>query len=580
CRNDLRDEFCLLCNSRNSCAYDPNPNSFDSPPDSYQPPHPTYETYSCESCGNDSHFGYDCPPQFPLNYEPKPGYIRNYNSYPHDSSSFSQQYLCCENCGGPHENFQCQPMNQNFYEPNLCYNSISFDFDQFQPPQFPVIYQPPQETSVKILHDQENIINSVQTFLRKFNRYSFFETPKVLLLAWDRVFEIKDTFRNKQYKPDAIQKLFRKLFNDVQNIHEELAEYINTLSWNRPAFYNNDKDDDEEFSIPMSEIHKSSLTATTLDSPKTDSLIMVDKHLDTIPKTKSDEFIKSSVENLVQNPSESEDECECDVPDCDDSQTTKFSTFYNPLFDDSTSSDDDEFNPIHNEDLDSTLKNDRFDTGSYLHVLNRDTLMASSPKIDSLLDEFAGELITIAPRIVNREHEEYISVMERLLYDNSSPRPPKDFHANLNTIIESLPTFPIPVEDSDPFIEEIDLFLASDGSIPPGIDGDYSNSEGHNIFLERLLYDDPINFPNILDFSNDVRVFLPFFTYPVTSSILLSSRSEDTIFDPGISNYHFSSLESGVSHRSGTFMKFNVYPNHLNESPMEILSSICFPMDR
>ncbi|GJT66617.1 hypothetical protein Tco_1018097 [Tanacetum coccineum] len=60
------------------------------------------------------------------------------------------------------------------------------------------------------------------------------------------------------------------------------------------------------------------------DSPKMDSLIMVDKHLDTIPEMESDEFIMSSVENLVQNPSEfedfSEDECECDVPDCDDSQ--------------------------------------------------------------------------------------------------------------------------------------------------------------------------------------------------------------------------------------------------------------------
>ncbi|GJS53093.1 hypothetical protein Tco_0626455 [Tanacetum coccineum] len=74
---------------------------------------------------------------------------------------------------------------------------------------------------------------------------------------------------------------------------------------------------------------------------------MVDKHLDTIPETESDEFIKFSVENLVQNPSEfedfSEDECECDVPDCDDSQTTNFSTFSYPLIDDSTSSDDESF---------------------------------------------------------------------------------------------------------------------------------------------------------------------------------------------------------------------------------------------
>nr|GEX99642.1 hypothetical protein [Tanacetum cinerariifolium] len=70
----------------------------------------------------------------------------------------------------------------------------------------------------------------MQTFLRKFNHYSFFETPKVLLLAWDRVFEIKDAFGNKQYKPDDMKELFRKLFNDVQNIHEELAESFSKLS--------------------------------------------------------------------------------------------------------------------------------------------------------------------------------------------------------------------------------------------------------------------------------------------------------------------------------------------------------------
>ncbi|GKA37231.1 reverse transcriptase domain-containing protein [Tanacetum coccineum] len=138
----------------------------------------------------------------------------------------------------------------------------------------------------------------------------------------------------------------------------------------------------------------------------------------------------------------------------------RFKTYSNPLFDLDEEIISSEFNPIHNEDLDSTSKNDCFDTESYLFesLLNRDTLIASSPKIDSLLDEFAGELITITPRIVNREHEEYISLMERLLYDNSSPRPPEDFHANPNTIIEPLPTFPIPVEDNDSLREEIDIF--------------------------------------------------------------------------------------------------------------------------
>nr|GEX22620.1 hypothetical protein [Tanacetum cinerariifolium] len=453
CGNDPLKEFCSLCNSRNSCIYDPNLNSFDCPLDSYQPLHPTYKTYSGDSCGNDSHFSYDCPPRFPLNYEPEPGYIQNYNSYPHDSPIFPQQYLCCDNYGGLHETFQCQPMNQNFY------NSDSLGFDQTQPSQFPVIDPPPQETSIKIFHDQENTINSVQTFLRKFNRYSFFETPKVLLLAWDRVFKIKNVFGNKQYKPKDIQELFRELFNDVQNIHEELAEYINTSGWNRPVFYKNSNDDDEDCTIAITPVFLI-----------TNSLIMGDKHLDTMPEIESYEFIKSSVENLDSNPSEFEDECECDMPDSDDSQTTNFSTFPNSLFDNSTSGDDES------------------------------------------------------------SHEEVIHEMSFKTYSN-------------------------PLFDLN---EEI---ISRD-----------------NLFLERLLHNDPIPLSDTLDFSNDVRVFLPFFTYLVTSSILLSSWSEDTIFDPGI--YHFSSLKPGVSPRSGTFMKFNIYLNHLNESPIEILSSTCSPMDQ
>nr|GEX43032.1 hypothetical protein [Tanacetum cinerariifolium] len=177
-----------------------------------------------------------------------------------------------------------------------------------------------------------------------------------------------------------------------------------------------DDDDDEDYTVVI--IPNFSIT---------DSLIIENEHLDTIPEMKSDKFIKSSVENLVSIPSESEDffdiKCECDMPDCDDSQTINFSTFSNPLFDDSTSSDDgssheevihemsfktysnplfdldeeiisSEFNPTHNEDLDSTSKNDRFDTKSYLleSLLNHDTLMASSPKFDSFLEEFSGEL--------------------------------------------------------------------------------------------------------------------------------------------------------------------------------------------
>nr|GEV41828.1 hypothetical protein [Tanacetum cinerariifolium] len=74
-------------------------------------------------------------------------------------------------------------------------------------------------------------------------------------------------------------------------------------------------------------------------------------------------------------------------------------------------------------------------------------------------------------------------------------------------------------------------------------------------------------------FAYVVWIFLSFLTYLVVPPYLLSFRNEYTIFDPEISNYHFSSLLPGVSHHSRNFIRFNVYPNHLNESLMDILSS-------
>ncbi|GJW93011.1 hypothetical protein Tco_0172683 [Tanacetum coccineum] len=111
CGYNLKEGFCLFCPSRdeNSSIDASNPNSFnDIPNDFTHPPQPQYETYLCELCGNDSHYGYDCPPRFPLVYEQEPSYNQNFsdNYYPQNSPSFPQQYLCCENCGGPHEIIQ------------------------------------------------------------------------------------------------------------------------------------------------------------------------------------------------------------------------------------------------------------------------------------------------------------------------------------------------------------------------------------------------------------------------------------------------------------------------------------------
>ncbi|GJV14210.1 hypothetical protein Tco_1359533, partial [Tanacetum coccineum] len=253
-----------------------------------------------------------------------------------------------------------------------------------------------------------------------------------------------------------------------------------------------------------------------------------DEHLSTIPKTESNELIKSSVENLVPIPSESGDfsdiESECNVPVCDD-----FTTVSNPLFDadnDFSSSDDKSFfdkdvpkenfkffsNPLFDEEIIS-IKIDphHFNAESDLIVslLNRDTLIVSSPKFDSLLEEFSGELahIDLIPPGINEvdfDPEEEIRLVDKLLYDNSSPRPPEELNSeNSYSKIASSSPSPIPVEDSDSLMEEIDLFLTPDDSMPPGIENDDYDSERDILFLEGLLSNDSPSLPENESFHFD-----------------------------------------------------------------------------
>nr|GFA04849.1 hypothetical protein [Tanacetum cinerariifolium] len=308
----------------------------------------------------------------------------------------------------------CQPKNEDYYHgQNSCYDSNSIGFDQSQPQQYTVNHP--------IFNAHNDVLNSQTTIVKQMTQLK-------------SVVEMFFQFVQKK--------------REEKRIEEEQA--AKAQNWKLPVCY--DDDDDEE-------------------------------------------CCNSLQDNIISKlPSESEDESECNVPDCDDSQTTNFSTFSNPLFDDTTSGDDEssheadihemsfktysnplfdldeeiisiEFNPIHNEDLESTLKNDRFDTEPYpLESLpNRDTLMSSPLKIDSFLAEFAGALIFLksVPPGINEadcDPEEDIHLVKRLLYDNSSPRPPK----------------------------KIDLSFNPDDPMPPGIEEDDDDSERDIPIFEEL----------------------------------------------------------------------------------------------
>ncbi|GJS56577.1 hypothetical protein Tco_0629939 [Tanacetum coccineum] len=203
-------------------------------------------------------------------------------------------------------------------------------------------------------------------------------------------------------------------------------------------------------------------------------------------------------------------------------------------------------------------------------LLNQDTLIDSSPKIDYLLEEFSGELAHInptppAPGIEKADFdlEEEICLVENLLYDNSFPRPPKELNLEIaDTIFESLSLSPILVEDSASLMEEFDLFLAFDDSMPPGIEDDDYDSEGDIRFLEELLNTNSLLFPkmSLVGDISEHDVLMPNLLptqptlYPVFDLLLpFSSKNEDKVFNPGI-------LISLLSHRGEITSNFYKSP--------------------
>nr|GFA93238.1 hypothetical protein [Tanacetum cinerariifolium] len=102
---------------------------------------------------------------------------------------------------------------------------------------------------------------------------------------------------------------------------------------------------------------------------------------------------------------------------------------------------------------------------------NHDSSVIISSKIDSLFNEFAGELTllkSIPPGIDKTDchPKKEIRLAKRLLYENSSPRPPEEIVSdNSNADIESFSPSPIPNKDSDPLMEEIDLYFNPDDPV-------------------------------------------------------------------------------------------------------------------
>nr|GEX99349.1 hypothetical protein [Tanacetum cinerariifolium] len=141
------------------------------------------------------------------------------------------------------------------------------------------------------------------------------------------------------------------------------------------------------------------------------------------------------------------------------------------------------------------------------------SIIHCSSKIDSLLDEFIGELTLLKsiPSGIDKTDcypEEGIRLTKRLLYDNSSPRPPKEFVSeNSDAEIKYFSSSPISNEDSDSFMEEINLPFNPDDPMPHGIEEDDDDSERDILILEELPSNYSLLFPVNESFYFDIPAF-------------------------------------------------------------------------
>ncbi|GJV31806.1 hypothetical protein Tco_1392206 [Tanacetum coccineum] len=387
-----------------------------------------------------------------------------------------------------------------------------------------------------------------------------------ILLAEGRLYKLIDTLQRKQCFPDDILDLLPQIEEDIKTLNDDLEhkEQAAKISISRkfPVY----DDDDDEYSIQTQEyLKKFSSTITPVLSTE-----------------EPDNSLKGIPDKL------------CDMPTCD---------------------------------------NDRINVESDLveSLINRDTLIVYSSKIDPILEEFTGELARIAP-IPPRIFEAILIHKDGLEEANDVDQEEKEFDLddilqiqdvilrekllNINrliTNIESLkdnptldrlchsPLISSPVRSSEEnesgssttthannSLPEYDSFLfevePDQGGLTSVVISDNSNDPLLELPQFESFHFDP-SFPrpppeppdveicfnfepdapminkfdelnedecfypgggeinvsqNVEDddsFTFVIRTFLPFLTYPEDSPLLLSTGSEDTIFDPGYPDF-------------------------------------------
>nr|GEW08889.1 hypothetical protein [Tanacetum cinerariifolium] len=582
--------FSLLSAESEDTIFDPDAYSFNN--NSNYLPQPQHENYLCNLCGNNSHDGYDCQQQFSYVYGQEPSYNQNYydNYYPYDLLSFP----CYDNCEGSHETFRCQPMDQNIDFPGS---------DRIQTPQYPEIHPPSQKISDEIFQAnhsvqyKENLENSSNSNQEK-------EEPS-------QNSDIRQLIREECCVEASEEQ--------KQNMEDTMLELVKICQKKELLCIHDNVDDLIESALKskLLLINSNSQLATILSTKEPEySSSMGYENLNTTLEMETDEIIKSGVEELVPILSENEvtleDKRECDMfvcensPICDDHSDILYDSkidddisVYNDDFEDieyveASLSDPEIINGVEEENIVHQAEDvfqqeeeevDLENISQIQDVVLREKLLSITrliSNIESLNDNPTPDCVLSSFESDNSLSDNFSPEFETFCDNTKETRSGNTTHAN-----DSLPeydSFCFQIEpdqerlinlmksnisddsSSVPLLEEADLFVASDNSIPPSIENFANDSKGDIRFLEEFLIDDSIlshessdsNFednpsiprpppkpPNdeydageeipVVMNDKDEDVDYSFFIFVIFAKVFsfLSAESEDTIFDPG-----------------------------------------------
>nr|GEY64882.1 hypothetical protein [Tanacetum cinerariifolium] len=352
----------------------------------------------CKSCGKGAHTGYNCPPKVPIISNPEPCNQTMNNELPQTLPSFDST------CYSKKENSVPCVSKPNF---------VDESFKIFNPPPQPPIYS--------------------CEFCGSNAQYGHYCTPQVPFinrslvtvktLISRKIFMIFNNSISVVISVGARTRLFNK--QEEKRIEEEQAakaRYLKILAC---------CDDDDDYNFAITPILSTEETKN--------SLSMGDEHLDTIPATKSDEVIKSSVEDLILILSEFKGilDTMCDVHLVNNPTPLEAKDHFEIVInsnDDISSSDDDS---LYNENIEC-IEASPYDS----EVASLEVVEIVIPEVKEIEDDNLREKLTnVHLLIANIKALKDNPTPSFELLTKSSSTSSKSFLEKTNTFHNSLPEF-------------------------------------------------------------------------------------------------------------------------------------------